>query len=290
MNCESLKYPPETKSAGFEVSEAALLRFQRLVETHCGVANGIDSALFVARRLEQRCKDLGCDTLERYNEILAHEDPENGEIGIAVDLVTTHETYFFRELRQLEVLCVDLLERRILRSRPDASLALWSAGCSSGEEVYSLSMLLDQYGLYRRDRCRIFGSDISKKAIKRAREAVYRRSSLRTTTPEQRERFFVPEGEDAFRVKAEFREMCHFRVQNLIYPCAECKGNLDVILCRNVLMYLSASVRQQVIQHFWDKLSPGGFLLLGRAESLVNVNNPFTEIRIDQELVYHKAV
>ena len=165
--------------------------------------------------------------------------------------------------------------------------AVWSAGCSTGEEAYTIAMLLAD--LPWPAPARVVGSDISRKALATAEQAVYGPASFRTTPETTRERRFEPAGASLWRVASDVRRMCSFVHLNLMdvarYPAL---GRHDVIFCRNVLMYLSSQARHRVVEGFYDALLPGGFLLLGHSESLLNVTTRFDVVQLSGDLVYRR--
>ena len=167
-------------------------------------------------------------------------------------------------------------------------LTLWSAGCSTGEEAYTVAMLVLQSALFEGWDVKVFGSDISKRCITAARRAVYGPSSFRSTTPEAKRAFFV-EQRDGFHVLDRVRALCHFGSMNLLdAERTRLLGRVDAIFCRNVLIYFDAHARRRTIDMFHERLYPGGVLLLGHSESLLNVTTAFELLHLREDLVYRK--
>ena len=209
---------------------------------------------------------------------------------------TNTETYFFREEFQLDALAEEILpelvEQRLARRR----LTLWSAGCSSGEEPVTLAMLLQSSPEWERQlqrwEIRILGTDINRRMIRKAREGAYSESSFKGLEQERKvrvqSRFFRPEGK-RYSVRQELRSMMSFLHLNLLdRDGAGLFGEMDVVLCRNVLMYFPTDVRLQVVQSFFRKLAVGGYLLLGHSENLLGLDTPFESVRLKDSLVYRK--
>jgi chemotaxis protein methyltransferase CheR len=177
------------------------------------------------------------------------------------------------------------------RARSRKRLAIWSAGCSTGEEAYTIAMLVHSSGLFPRDDgwdVRVYGWDISKRCVAAARRGVYRESSFRATTADIRARYFEerPEG---VRIREPIRQMCHFGQMNLLATeRSRILGRADVVFCRNVLIYFDPHARASVIDSFHDRLYPGGVLLLGHSESLLNVTTAFELLHLRDDLVYRK--
>jgi chemotaxis protein methyltransferase CheR len=176
------------------------------------------------------------------------------------------------------------------KNRQRKRLTIWSAGCSTGEEVYTIAILVHQSNLFADWEVRIFGSDISKRVISAARRGVYGGASFRVTPPEVRRAWFV-ERSDGTHVVDRIRTMCHFGQMNLLdEEKARLFGRVDMIFCRNVLIYFDAHARRRVIDIFQDRLYPGGVLLLGHSESLLNVSTAFELCHLKDDLVYKKPV
>jgi chemotaxis protein methyltransferase CheR len=164
---------------------------------------------------------------------------------------------------------------------------LWSAGCSTGEEVYTLAILVARSGLFEGWDVRIFGNDISRRVLTTARRAVYAPSSFRAMPPEYAEYFEQDEG--GVRVHPRIRAMCQFGHLNLLdREKTVLLGSVDAIFCRNVLIYFDPSSRKKVIDTFYERLHPGGHLLLGHSESLLHVSTAFELAHLSSDMVYRK--
>ncbi|MEZ4451044.1 MAG: CheR family methyltransferase [Nannocystaceae bacterium] len=168
-------------------------------------------------------------------------------------------------------------------------LSVLSAGCSTGEEAYTLAMILSRSEALRGWALKVTGVDISRRVLSFARHAVYGPSSFRGDDAAWGG-CFETTAEGGRRVRAEFRALCHFRQQNLVDGDALGElGPFDAIFCRNVLMYMDGGARRRVVEGFYRALSPGGFLLLGHSESLLNLATPFELVQLHQDLVYRRS-
>jgi chemotaxis protein methyltransferase CheR len=271
-----------------ETSEYGLL--QELFNEHCGLVFGRESRMVVERRLRERLAALGLQSFREYYQLLRYDERGRAELDEAIDLVTINETYFFRETYQLRAYQTELLP--MLRSGPQGRdrLSVWSAGCSTGEEVYSLAILTRETGLFTGRSVRIFGSDISRRCVAAARRGVYGPSAFRAAPIELRKRYFI-ERPDGMHVSDDLRAMCQFGHLNLLDASrAAVVGRVDVIFCRNVLIYFDEHSRRRVIEMFYDRLLPGGFLLLGHSESLINISTAFELVHLRGDLVYRKPL
>ena len=258
------------------------------IQEKCGITLSINSGFFLERRLSPRIEALGLRTYLDYYQYLRYDPAGPREMEELIARITTHETYFFREQYQLDALSEEILPELSRRFSRQKRIQIWSAGCSTGEEVYTLAMLLLESQLFRGWDVKVMGSDISRKVVKTARAAVYGENSFRTTSSELRRRYFV-ESDGRWVVRDDVRAMCHFGQLNLLSTERfRVLGKQDVILCRNVLMYLSQQDRHNAVEAFYDCLNPGGYLLLGHSESLLNVTTRFDLAHLEKDLVYRK--
>jgi chemotaxis protein methyltransferase CheR len=261
-----------------------------LVSERLGVWFGPESRVSLERRLRERLTVRGVTSFADYYQLLKYSPVAVEEWEEAADLLTTHETYFFREDYQLRAFRNELLPMLAERGRPRKRLHVWSAGCSTGEEAYTIAMLLQDSDLFGGWDVRVYGSDVSKKCIASARRGVYGPISFRATSDADKARWFVP-AEDGLGVVPSVRGLCHFGQMNLLdEERTHLVGRCDVIFCRNVVLYFDAPARRRVIDMFYDRLVPGGVLLLGHAESLLNVSTAFELLHLKEDLVYRKPV
>lgn len=277
---------PRFDELRLEAVEYRLLR--ELLNEHSGIAFGPEARPILERRLRERVSALGLGSFGEYYQLLRFDERGKAELDTALDLVTINETYFFRELYQLRCYRDEILPMLRTTSQPQSLLNVWSAGCSTGEEVYSIAMLTQESGLFQGRSIRVYGSDISGRCVSLARRGVYGPSAFRATPPEMRRRYFV-ERPDGAHVVDELRAMCQFGRLNLLDASrAAVVGRVDVIFCRNVLIYFDEVARRRVIDMFYERLLPGGFLLLGHSESLLNVSTAFELVHLREDLVYRK--
>jgi chemotaxis protein methyltransferase CheR len=276
-----------------------------LFASKTGLEFGPELRFAVERRLRERLMVLNLSSYAEYHHYLRFGANAATEWDEAIDLLTTNETYFFREERQLRAFQNELLPMLHSQANARRRLAIWSAGCSTGEEAYTIAMLIHQSGLFlggaagdaspqvlgsRSDKwdVRIYGSDISRRCVAAARRGVYGESSFRTTPPEVRDSFFRG-FRGAWQVSEPIRQLCHFGQMNLLDDDRlRVLGSLDAIFCRNVLIYFGARARKAAIERLYERLNPGGVLLLGHSESLLNVSTAFELLHLKDDLVYRK--
>lgn len=272
-----------------QLGEFRLLR--ELINRFCGMEFSDDIRYVFERRLRERVRAVGLEDFGQYYHHLLYHPNAKTELENAVDALVTNETYFFREDYQLGAFRHELLPR--LREAAEEerrrSLTIWSAGCSTGEEAYTIAMLIDESGLFDGWDIRIFGNDISRRVVSIARRATYGASSFRTT-PGRYSRYFI-DTPDGRQVVPRIRGMCHFGHLNLLdRDRSALIGRADAIFCRNVLIYFDPDARRDVIETFYQRLSPGGYLLLGHSESLLNSTTSFELVHLRTDMVYRRPI
>ncbi len=269
------------------MEEFRLLR--DLVNSFCGIAFQDDAMFVVERRLRDRLLALGLPDYSAYYQYLRYHPEARAELERAVDVLTTNETYFFREDYQLNGFRDEVLPAIRAQAAARKRLVIWSAGCSTGEEVYTLAILVERSGLFEGWDVRVFGNDISRRVLAAARKGTYGPSSFRATPPEY-EQYFV-DGPDGRQVHPRIRAMCHFGHLNLVEGGRTAiVGRVDAVFCRNVLIYFDSQSRRRVIDTFYERLNPGGYLMLGHSESLLNVSTAFEVVHLTTDLVYRRPL
>ncbi len=233
----------------------------------------------VASRLGPRIQKLGLGGYEDYLALISRgpgEGGSGGEFQMAVDLLTTNETYFFREPAHFT-----LIEQEIARTRP-LSLSVWSAASSFGDEAYSCAMLLtdlQQRGQLGSD-WKILGTDISDRVLRSAVEAVYPADRLRNVGPERMRRHCLRgsgEADGLVQMRPALRERVRFGQLNLCLPIEDI-GPFDIVLLRNVLIYFDAPTKAAVVDRVLTQLRPGGLFFIGTAEGRVACSTPLQPV------------
>jgi chemotaxis protein methyltransferase CheR len=261
-----------------------------LIYDYCGIYFSEDNAYIVNRRLQPRLEALGLvDFADYYRYLRACDAPlRKQELEEIVDRVTTNETYFFRESYQLDAFREEILPE-LYQTRPRGKrLSVWSAGCASGEEAYTIAILIQETGLFADWDVRVFGNDISRRCLQVARKGAYGRNSFRSTDERLLRRYFR-EHEGKQQVRDEVRALVSFGQINLMdEQMMRLVGDVDVVFCRNVLIYFDQASRKRVIGSLHQKLVKGGYLLLGHSESLINLTTAFDLVHLKNDMVYRK--
>lgn len=255
----------------------------------------------IEARLLPRLRATGAASWGEYVELLSTGSSEGeSELQTALERVTVHETYFFRERPQLDAFAGELLPVMLdhepgLGGNPlvmsSGVFRVWSAGCSTGEEAWTLAMLLGESGYFGKPglRYEVLGSDLSTSVIAAARKGRYGPRGFRGEIPPGvRDRYFEQDGAN-WAVTPALRERVEFFVANLVEPRDLLPlGRFHVIFCRNVLIYMSREGRARILSNLYDRLKPGGVLFLGHSESLLHVDTQFRFLPLKNELVYIK--
>lgn len=245
------------------VTDRDFCRFRKIMERHAGIRLGNTKRPLVYGRLASRMRELG---LTRFSDYLdrVEADPRGAELQTLIDRLTTNETFFFREPRHFDLLRAELRAGR-WSQRP---VRVWSAACSSGEEPYTIAMVLaDELGL---SDWGVLGSDISTRVLAAAERGVYREDRAKGIPPEAMKRYClkgVRSQQGYFAVAPELRSHVAFRRINLDQPLPEV-GDFDLIFVRNVMIYFDARVKRRVVQRLLTRLRPGGYLFVGHSETL----------------------
>lgn len=271
------------------MDESTFLRLRDLIYQASGLHFDSKSRSTLERRLRSRVQALHLGSFEQYYLYLQFDRDRREELQRALDAVAVHETYFFREARALQAFGQEMLQEIFERHRQQRILRIWSAGCSTGEEAYTLAILILESGLFDDWRIELSASDLSQRVITLARAGRYRQNSFRTVDEERRARYFTAQADGSWLIDERLRMMVNFGCFNLadsrrynIY------SNLDVIFCRNVMLYFDTGARRRTVTGFHQQLREGGYLVLGASESLVTLNVPFRLAHLQHDLVYQK--
>jgi chemotaxis protein methyltransferase CheR len=244
-------------------------------------------------RLLGRLAGLELACFEDYYRYLRFGPERSDELQRMVSHLTNNETYFFREAPQLKV-----FSEHVLKSLKDRktkagakNLRILSAGCSTGEEPYTLAMVVhDSAQFFWNWEVAIVGMDVDLKALEKARKAVYHHNSFRSMPPGSEERHFAREASGA-SVKDAIRRLVRFRWGNITDPASyDGLSGLDAVFCRNVLIYFSDGMIRKVVGLLYQALAPGGYLFLGHAESLSRITDLFSSIRFQGAMVYQRPL
>ena len=278
---------------GSALSQYHYERFQSLILNRTGMLFGFRRRNALARGVLKTAQKAGCEHLEDYYTLLVSTQTDSTVWENLIDEITIGETYFFRDSSQIHILRTHILPGLISGHRHDRRLRIWSAGCASGEEPYTIAMLLSEM-LLDAGQWNVFilATDINKRVIEKAQRGFFREWSFRQTDPAIRSRYFRPK-ENGFELIQRVRDTVTFNYLNLseaCYPSLATNTNaLDLILCRNVAIYQSEEVVREVVERFYGCLVSGGWLMVGAAETGIPVYGKFAARRFSSITVFQKT-
>jgi chemotaxis protein methyltransferase CheR len=263
----------------------------------CGLSFKENNLHLLQNGIEKRMSSLGMDDIQKYSLLLRSRGDGDSEIRKLYNLITVNETEFYRDRQRMKALfekvIPDIVSDRISRSLISEALPLvsvWSAGCSSGEEPYSIAMERKESRPYSPwYDMEILATDISTAALSIARESLYDARKLKNVDEDVVERYFT-RTEGGFQLKDSITRLVDFRFHNLVEePVPQSSRELwDVIVCQNVIIYFDKDTIKRVIEKFYDSLAEGGYLILGFSESLLGIPNGFTAEFYENTAIYRK--
>jgi chemotaxis protein methyltransferase CheR len=247
------------------MSPQLFVLFTSLVEEVAGISYGVSDNELFQSKVADHAIELGYSSLLDYYYRLRYDDPDGFEVRRLIEMLLVHETYFFRELPPL----VELVDSHLVPlANQRGGARVWSTACATGEEPYTLAMLLDQRGLL--DKVEIVATDISSSALARAESGRHGRRSLRDGHPPALAARYLEVSPQGVSVAPRIRAAVKFERVNLIDATRIAQlGTFDAILCRNVLIYFKETRVQSVVERLATALKPGGLLVVGVSESLM---------------------
>ena len=263
-------------------------RFCSIIHDKTGLSFNEKSRYFLEKRLQMRLTAHQMGSAADYLSYLQFDPDRVREWDFLISSVTTNETYFMREERQLRCFQKEVLPR-LIKAAGQRKIRIWSAGCSSGEEPYTLAILIHESKAVSPSMVEIYASDINQKVIDKAKAGIYGENSFRSVDAAFKAQWFHPENGGKLRIRDDVKQMVTFTRLNLFDPDRYALlSSFDTIFCRNVIIYFDLEAKVKVIDRFFGKLRPGGFLLLGHSESLISVTDKFKLVHLETDLVYTK--
>jgi len=261
-----------------------------MIRDYCGIYFDDDSRYLIKKRLSRRVRFSHFGSFRDYYRHLLYDRNRDEELASVIDVLTVNETYFFREQNQLKTFSEEILPELREICKDKKRLRIWSAGCSTGEEPYTIAMLILDKGHFHGWNIEIFGSDINQRVLQAARKGIYGKNSFRTTEQYFLNKYFKKEN-SLFRISDSVKQYVNFSHLNLLdLVKVKLVGTMDIIFCRNVLIYFDHLSRKKIIEMFYERLVDGGYLLLGHAESLVNISTAFSLRHFKYDMVYQKPI
>lgn len=265
-------------SVSLELSNNEFQKVAQTVYRVCGIDLKQGKEALVRARLMKRLRLLEMSSFKEYLQYIESNEGSR-ELGAMIDVMTTNKTSFFREDDHFNYFSDTILPE--LNKTRKKRMRFWSAACSSGEEPFSLAIVLEEKlpDLKSRD-VRILATDISTNILEKACRAVYDDAALTDLQSASLRKYFVKVGNNpaVYQVKENVRQLVKFAMLNLMDPWPM-KGRFDVIFCRNVMIYFDKPTQQKLINRFWDVMEPGGYLFVGHSEGLSAISHKFKYLR-----------
>jgi chemotaxis protein methyltransferase CheR len=272
---------PETAGLHPELSDRDFFRFCELVHRHAGIYLTPQKKELVRARLAKILRQRGLQNFREYYEQVMR-DTSGAELMCFLDALSTNQTAFWRESQHFQYLAEEILPAWPPGRRQPFQGNFWSAGCSSGEEPYTLAILLmNAFPGEDLSQVKIYASDLNTQVLAQAERGIYPISRVDPLPIEWRQRFFqrgVRERQGFVRVKPEVRRLVNFFRLNLMDPLPF-RENMDIIFCRNVMIYFEKETQLNLVDKFYQCLRPGGYLFIGHSESLCNHRHQFSYVK-----------
>ena len=282
--------PPSPPTSA--LSRADHLAWRDFLRRHSGLDFPDGRVGHLGRCLDARMRRRGITDHSEYYRLVAVDPSDSDELSDLLDLLTNNHSDFFRHAPSFDALTSLILPRLMVGTRR-GEVAMWSAGCASGQEAYSMAMAFLEVPGTEDWQARITGSDINRRVLRRADRGRYRPHEVRAMPDPYHRKYLVPDqseaGDPRFRVADRARSLARFRYLNLVDEPSYGLGLQDVIFCQNVLIYFGAPERSRVVASLCRRLSPGGFLVLGPTD-LVDLETPgMTDVGLDLARIYQRT-
>lgn len=275
------------------MSDETFIELRNFIYKECGIYYTESKKYLLESRINRRLSDKKINSYDDYLNII--KQPEKRvEINALLDAITINETYFFRAEQQFEAF-EKIISTEILSLKSNVispTFRIWSAACSSGEEPYTLALIINEKlkPLFPNVQFQILASDINTSVLDTAKNGIYKEYSMRSIPEYYLKKYFNKQANN-YILNEEIKKMVNFIHLNLFDPAQiRMINNCDVIFCCNVLIYFDIPSKQQVVSHLYDSLNKGGYLFIGYSESLHGITKAFKLIHLPKALAYKKEV
>lgn len=280
--------PAQPGPAPGKISAEDYAKFSAFFYRKTGILFGEGKTYFVERRLIDRMAATRSATFRDYFTLIRFE-ASGTELQQLVNAMTVNETYFYREDYQFDALVRYLLPEITAGQDTDTPVRIWSMPCSTGEEPYSIALqILENWPQADDHAVEIYGSDIDSRVVAEAKAGVFGARAVHRLSPALKRRYFTPVGKD-FRIVDALRQSIDFSVANVTDPITMRRfRDMDVIFCRNMLIYFDDQSRRQAVESLYDSLRPGGYLCLGHSESMSRISSMFRPRKFGATILYQR--
>ncbi|MDA3778728.1 MAG: hypothetical protein PF487_00605 [Bacteroidales bacterium] len=266
-----------------EMSDAEFNRLSKFIYQEVGIKLPPVKKIMLQSRLQKRLRVLGIETYKKYADYVFSKEGLQNEIIHMLDVVSTNKTDFYREPIHFDFLLSDILPEYIKTHRSTDTMKIWSAGCSSGEEPYTIAITLSEFKKENPGfNFDIFGTDISTRILKTAAKAIYKEDRIINIPLNIKKKYFLRSKDrinPTVRLSNEIRNKVHYSRLNFMDDNYNLVNDFDVIFCRNVLIYFNRDVQEKVISKLCNKLKMGAYLFIGHSESIMSMNLPLVQIK-----------
>ncbi|MGO1691551.1 MAG: CheR family methyltransferase [Marinobacter sp.] len=271
-----------------EITPQEYEAFKSFLQDACGILLGENKQYLVKSRLRRILEDHDLNSLGELLERLKR--PGRGNLKeLVIDAMTTNETLWFRDNHPFRILQEKLLPEFAARSSI-TPLRIWSAACSTGQEPYSVGMIVDEFRRQKPGKLRdvkVMATDISKSVLEMARRGEYEMIAIgRGLSPERQKQFFTSSSNGGWQIRPQIKSMVEFKELNLLERYM--LGKYDIVMCRNVLIYFSAELKKDILTRIHATLNPGGYLILGASESLNGLPDLYEMVQCHPGIIYRK--
>ncbi|MGH7230378.1 MAG: CheR family methyltransferase [Nitrospiraceae bacterium] len=272
-----------------ELSPTTFLDLRNLIYAQSGIFFQDNKKYVLEGRLQVRLRERNCATYEEYCHLLKYDSMRDKELAALFSLVTTNETYFYRDVPQLQAF-TDMIVPAIAETNRGAKrLQLWSAACSTGDEPYTLAIMMLEHPALATWSVEILASDISEAVLTTARRGIYGEYAVRNVPPALLKKYFTVE-EGQYVLTPALKRLVRFANINLYEaPRLKMIRGMDVIFCRNCLIYFDDKAKQKIVNHLYDGLRLNGYLVIGFSESLHNLSRAFRPVHANRSVLYQKT-
>ena len=264
------------------ISNSDYARLRRLIYDQSGIVLHQEKKTMLELRIKRRLRSLSIDSFGDYCDYLFARNTQQEEIVHLLDVVTTNKTDFFREPDHFEYLTQKALPDLVAREQVDQGLVAWSAGCSTGEEPYTLAMMLAEYGLSLPGfRFKVLATDLSTTVLSKARLGIFASEAVEPVPPVLRRKYFMRSLDaesNTVRVVPELRQMVEFRRLNFMDADFGMTEKVHILFCRNVIIYFDRQTQEAILRKLAGNIVPGGYAFLGHSETLHGMDLPLSPV------------
>jgi chemotaxis protein methyltransferase CheR len=266
-----------------QLSQEEFDKLSRFIYKESGIKMPPVKRVMLQSRLQKRLRELNMTTFKDYIDYVFSKDGLNGEIIHMLDVVSTNKTDFFREPVHFDFLSNTVLPEFVQQRTGSRTIKVWSAGCSSGEEPYTISIVMADFAEKNPGfDFSIIGTDISTQILQKAVDAVYKEERVTIIPLETKRKYFLRSKDrvnPTVKVNSDLRKRVRFGRLNFMDNYYDIPETFDIVFCRNVLIYFDRETQEKVINKLCDKLRPGGYFFLGHSESIMNMQVPLKQVK-----------